>query len=236
MNDEKKKGKILISKNGPYKVSGNLPMKKEIIESDDEGFSWKWKNGEKYPDQEKYNLCRCGHSKNKPYCDLTHIKIDFDGTETDSRKKYSDRAEKIEGPELDLTDAVEFCSSARFCDRCGGTWELTEKSDDPESKKNAIQQTFDCPSGRLVAWNKKASEPIEPELEESLSITEDPGAQVSGPIWVKGGVEIESANGTKYEKRNRVTLCRCGKSRNKPFCDGSHIPFGFNDSDKSINT
>ncbi|HET8688843.1 MAG TPA: CDGSH iron-sulfur domain-containing protein [Methanosarcina sp.] len=40
---------------------------------------------------------------------------------------------------------------------------------------------------------------------------------------MRGGIPIESADGKQYEIRNRVTLCRCGKSRNKPFCDGSHV-------------
>ncbi|HUS98844.1 MAG TPA: CDGSH iron-sulfur domain-containing protein [Candidatus Thermoplasmatota archaeon] len=47
---------------------------------------------------------------------------------------------------------------------------------------------------------------------------------VSGPIWIRGGIPIESANGSPYIKRNRITLCRCGKSKNKPFCDSSHYP------------
>jgi CDGSH-type Zn-finger protein len=50
----------------------------------------------------------------------------------------------------------------------------------------------------------------------------NPQAGVVGPIMVRGGITIEGADGTVYEKRNRVTLCRCGKSKNKPFCDGSH--------------
>ncbi|MCJ7713336.1 CDGSH iron-sulfur domain-containing protein, partial [Candidatus Bathyarchaeota archaeon] len=58
--------------------------------------------------------------------------------------------------------------------------------------------------------------------------------KVSGPIWVKGGVIVESSDGTSYEVRNRQTLCRCGKSENKPFCDGTHIKAGFNDGDKSL--
>jgi CDGSH-type Zn-finger protein len=39
---------------------------------------------------------------------------------------------------------------------------------------------------------------------------------------VRGGIPIESANGKTYAVRNRVTLCRCGQSANKPLCDGSH--------------
>jgi CDGSH-type Zn-finger protein len=47
---------------------------------------------------------------------------------------------------------------------------------------------------------------------------------VSGPIWVRGGISVYSGQGMLYEVRNRVTLCRCGKSTNKPFCDSSHYP------------
>ena len=72
------------------------------------------------------------------------------------------------------------------------------------------------------------------ELITSIEIIEDPQIKVSGPIWVKGGIDLESADGTKYERRNRMTLCRCGKSNNKPFCDGSHINVRFNDGDESL--
>ena len=122
--------------------------------------------------------------------------------------------------ELILRDVVELCSGARFCDVGGGTWVLTEKSDDPAAKQKAIQQTFDCPSGRLVAIDKDTGKPIEPLFEKSISATEDQVSGISGPLWVKGGIPVESSDGTMYEIRNRVTLCRCGRSANKPFCDG----------------
>src|SRR6266536_1245907 len=51
-----------------------------------------------------------------------------------------------------------------------------------------------------------------------------------GPLWVRGGVPVEAADGFEYEVRNRVTLCRCGYSKNKPFCDGSHVRTKFKDS------
>jgi CDGSH-type Zn-finger protein len=51
---------------------------------------------------------------------------------------------------------------------------------------------------------------------------------------VRGCIPIESADGTLWETRNRVTLCRCGKSQNMPFCDGSHIDVRFNDGDESL--
>jgi CDGSH-type Zn-finger protein len=140
----------------------------------------------------------------------------------------------MNGPTLRLKDASELCSVARFCHRAGGAWELTKHSDDPKARKIAIEEACNCPSGRLVVCDKKTGAVLEPELEKSISLVEDPQKKVSGPIWVKGGVPVESSDGTTYETRNRVTLCRCGKSGNKPFCDGSHIEEGFDDGDESL--
>jgi CDGSH-type Zn-finger protein len=228
------KGKIVVTKNGPYMVSGKLPLGKEIAEVGGSGDPEIWAKGKDCPEQETYALCRCGQSKNKPYCDGTHVQVKFDGTETTRCKKYDEQAQKIEGPGVDLTDAQNFCSSGRFCHSAGGTWSLTENSVDPKAKKMAIQEAGNCPSGRLVAVDKKSGKAIEPEFKPSLSLIEDPQAGVSGPIWVKGKVPVESAAGKSYEPRNRVTLCRCGKSQNKPFCDGRHIQAKFNDGDESL--
>jgi CDGSH-type Zn-finger protein len=226
--------KIKISKDGPYLVSGGPPLDKAIIVCDEQGDPVEWKKGKKYPNHESYALCRCGSSNKKPYCDGTHAKDGFDGTETAGRKKYSEQAEKIHGPDLVLHDAESFCAVGRFCHRKGGTWNLTEKSNDPDCKETAIQQACDCPSGRLVACDKNSGKPIEPEFKQSISLVEDPLKKVSGPIWVKGRIQIESVDGSKYETRNRMTLCRCGKSANKPFCDGEHTRSGFNDGDESL--
>ena len=85
-----------------------------------------------------------------------------------------------------------------------------------------------------MVWDKKTGKPIEPKLEPAITIIEDPQANVSGPIGLKGGIELESSDGTNYEARNRMTLCRCGKSKNKPFCDASHRTAKFNDGDESL--
>ena len=47
-------------------------------------------------------------------------------------------------------------------------------------------------------------------------------------LWVRGSIPVTSADGETYEVRNRVTLCRCGQSETKPFCDG-HKHVGFRD-------
>jgi CDGSH-type Zn-finger protein len=213
--------KIRTSKNGPYLVSGGIPLEKQIIGIDAAGYSYEWREGKKYASKDNYALCRCGQSKNKPFCDGTHITFNFDGTETASRESYLDQAERINGPALGLTDAQELCAAARFCDRAGGIWKLTQQSTDSEAKRIAIEEAGNCPSGRLVVWDKKGRT-IEPKFERSIGLVEDPQEGMRGPIWVRGGIPVESADGSTYEIRNRVALCRCGNSSNKPFCDGSH--------------
>jgi CDGSH-type Zn-finger protein len=213
---------ITIVKNGPYLVSGNVPLEKEIAVTE-VIYPVRWEKGEKYPPKEQYLLCRCGKSSKMPYCDGSHVKLTFDGTETANTHSFELQTEKITGPGIDLADIVELCSGARFCDVGGGTWLLTEKSDDPVARQKAIQQTFDCPSGRLVAIDKDTGKSIEPFFEKSISETEDQATGISGPFWVKGGIPIESSVGPLYKIRNSVALCRCGRSKNKPFCDGEHM-------------
>lgn len=234
MDKRSDQGKIVVSKNGPYLVSGNIPLDKEIIEADEKKIPYKWAKGETFPVRENYALCRCGRSKGMPFCDGTHAITGFDGTETASRKKYLDQNDPTVGPDLVLNDVEKLCAMALFCHRAGGAWDLAEHSDDPKSKETAIQEACDCPSGRLVACDKNTGKSIEPDFKPSISIVEDMAHNVSGPIWVKGGIPVESSDGTQYEIRNRVTLCRCGASKNKPFCDGTHCNIGFSDGDKSL--
>ncbi len=220
-NDDTKK--IRVSKNGPYIVSGGIPLQIKEIRNDAEGYCSTWHDVTTFPLQEHYSLCRCGHSKNKPFCDGTHVEIRFDGTETADNTPYIEKAEKIEGPGLTLTDAEGMCVHARFCLRAGGIWNLTRQSGIPEARDIAIQEAADCPSGRLVVWDKKTGVALEPEFEKSIVVIEYPPRSEHGPLWVRGGIPVESSDGHVYEIRNRVTLCRCGKSFNKPFCDGSHV-------------
>jgi hypothetical protein len=101
-------------------------------------------------------------------------------------------------------------------------WDNTRQSNDPTAKQIVIDEVGFCPAGRLLVYNK-ARKAIEPDLEPSIVLIEDPVVGVDGPIWVRGGITIEAADGTYYQLRNRVTLCRCGRSHNKPFCDGRHV-------------
>jgi CDGSH-type Zn-finger protein len=226
---EKKKYRVKVSKNGPYIVTGGLPLLKQIIEINDNNESIGWTEGQKYPDGEQYALCRCGHSKNHPYCDGTHAKIKFEGKETASRDSYFERARKIEGPELILCDVQDLCAYARFCDVDDRVWKLVGESDDPEKNKLCISEAINCPSGRLVIIDKRMGKKIEPKFVPSIGLIEDTAEKTSGPIWVKGAIQIESADGYEYEIREKQTLCRCGQSENKPFCNGAHSSCKFSD-------
>jgi CDGSH-type Zn-finger protein len=226
-----KKIKVKVTENGPYLVEGGAPMKKERIVTDDAGYSVGWEDVKEYEQKESYSLCRCGQTKTAPYCDGSHVKAKFEGTETASRKPFDYQATKIEGPELILCDAEELCAFARFCDVGDRVWQLAEESDNPESKKLCIKEADLCPSGRLVVLDKKTGKSLEKKYEPQISLIDDPEQGVSGPIWLKGAVPVEAADGEIYEVREKQTLCRCGQSQNKPFCNGAHASCDYQAGD-----
>lgn len=221
--------RIEVSKDGPYLVSGDLPLVEETIVADAAGESIAWERGEEIAHKPNYALCRCGHSSNKPFCDGTHEKIGFDGTETAGHAPYVEGAKPYTGPTMDMLDNPVFCAVARFCDARGKAWSNVKRTDGEEGRDIVGSEAQLCPSGRLVAIDKADGEPVvlEPELEQSIATVEDPQEGCSGPLWVRGGVEIVDAEGRPYETRNRVTLCRCGLSANKPFCDSTHAKAGW---------
>ncbi|WKY47546.1 CDGSH iron-sulfur domain-containing protein [Eubacteriaceae bacterium ES3] len=223
--------KIIILPDGPYLVYGQILLSEKIIKKGKEGYILE--EGRELPQQENVALCRCGHSKNPPFCDGEHDNCGFDGQETASNDDFNDRAERIEGPDLILMDDHR-CALARFCHRkSGSAWELVKKSDDAFLKKEAILASLECPAGRLVPLEKNG-EGMEENVEPEITILQDPEKKVSGGIFVRGRIEIISASGKSYEIRDRVTLCRCGKSENKPFCDAKHIEVHYCDSEKKF--
>lgn len=221
--------RIEVSKDGPYLVSGDLPLFEETIVTDELGESVAWQRGQDFEHNADYALCRCGHSGNKPFCDGTHKKTGFDGTETASREPHIAGAKPYTGPTMDMLDNPVFCAVARFCDARGKAWSNVKRTDTEEGRDIVGTEAQLCPSGRLVAVDKATGEPVtlEPELEPSIATVEDPAEGCSGPLWVRGEVEVVGADGEAYEARNRMTLCRCGLSSNKPFCDATHADVGW---------
>jgi CDGSH-type Zn-finger protein len=219
--------RVVIVKDGPYRVTGGVPLSKQTIGVNAADESVAWVEGADCTPGGAYMLCRCGGSSTKPFCDASHLKNGFDGAETAGREPYRVRAQEIDGPAVVLTDAESLCAFARFCDRDGTVWKSVSDAISQERRDAFAAQVGQCPSGRLAAWGKAAGEPIEPEFPASIVLVEDPAQEASGPLWVRGAIEIIGSDGAAYEIRNRVTLCRCGESKNKPFCDGTHASIHF---------
>ena len=121
-----------------------------------------------------------------------------------------------------MFDDRTLCTRAGYCgDRFRNVWAMIADAADPEIAARIRHMSKLCPSGRLVTEPDGATSRDELDYAPSVGVIRD------GPLWVRGGVKVVAADGTPYEVRNRVTLCRCGNSGNKPFCDGSHEDAGF---------
>jgi CDGSH-type Zn-finger protein len=216
--------KIIITKNGPYKVIGNIPINEIIIKQEATGN--KYELGRTFEAKEEYYLCRCGKSRNAPFCDGTHIREGFEEELVAVTKKSSDDYVTYEGKNIILHDEEKLCAFARFChNNKSDVWSSTENDELEEAKNFACN----CPSGRLHLKDKKTNEEFKNDYKDEISIIQDPSKRCSGPIWVKGNISVEDEDGNVYEKGNSVTLCRCGNSNNKPFCDARHVPSKYND-------
>jgi CDGSH-type Zn-finger protein len=218
--------RIVVGTNGPYRVSGPVRVLRTAIVETEYGEPVDWDEGPEFDTPSAgFDLCRCGRSSRKPFCDATHEREPFDGTETAERGPTVERRIKYEGDGVTMTDDRDYCTHAGFCgDRFTTVWVMIHQTADPEVRARLMDMVRKCPSGRLAYSVPPEAADVEPEYRPP-SI----GIEPNGPIWVRGGVEIESEDGSTYEVRNRMTLCRCGRSRNKPFCDGSHKFVGFED-------
>lgn len=225
---------ITITKDGPYVVSGSVPLTEDAIVESADGSHLEYHRVREYETKEKYELCRCGYSKHKPFCDGTHADIGFDGEETAERVPYMRRVDEYPGPELDLLDD-DRCAYARLCHRRGlDVWTLTEEAADEEMGRQAVGASWNCPTGRLEHHNVRDGEVYEQQLAPGITLLEDTQEGVSGPMFVHGSIPLISEDGTQYELRNRYALCRCGESMSKPFCDATHVTVGFYDGSAAL--
>jgi len=119
--------------------------------------------GQRFAREEERGALPLRPQRPQAYCDGTHAKVGFDGTETASRKSNREQAKLIEGPVLSLTDAEGLCAFARFCDPNRQVWRLVHETDKTKAREDFVRQTRDCPSGRLVAFdNESRSSPTFP--------------------------------------------------------------------------
>ncbi len=222
MEDE---ARIEVQPNGPYLVYGRVPMTEmaPVHTFNGEPIEWHTLREQAVPEQEPFELCRCGQSSAKPFCDGSHETNGFQGEETADRRPFAERAEMHRASGATLADDRALCVSAGFCGRrTTDVWNLLLEARDPQKYGLMRDMVWRCPSGRLALMDEERNA-VEPELPREIAVL--PG----GPLWVRGGLTITSADGSQWETRNRVVLCRCGASGNKPFCDGTHSKLHFDE-------
>ena len=154
MDENKREYIIRIAENGPYRVTGGVPLTQRYPAMSIHGEPLEWdpvgEDIEQPPVRQKYSLCRCGRSANKPFCDDTHIEIGFDGSLTADRHAGSERRKTYQGAGIVMTDDTSLCSDTGFCGtRFTKVWQMIERTDDPEIKARLLRMVTNCPSGRL---------------------------------------------------------------------------------------
>ncbi|MCH7843498.1 MAG: CDGSH iron-sulfur domain-containing protein [Chloroflexi bacterium] len=216
--------KITVRPHGPYLVRGKIPLVRKSQVMSEHGEPLDWNLDGVVETAETYRLCRCGRSKTKPFCDNTHTLVPFDGGEKADTGPISSREKVFEGEKIIVKDDHSLCMHAGYCgNRFTNIWKMLEDSADPEVRAKIIAMVEMCPSGTLTYAPDESSEVVEPDLPKEVAVVAD------GPLWVTGGILVERRDGEPLETRNRVTLCRCGESAIKPFCDGSHKDIQFKD-------
>jgi len=212
--------RIAVQVNGPYLVLGDVPLHRKRAVVSEHGEPLTWRTEDSLHPSPGYALCRCGGSANKPFCDGTHQRAGFDGTEAAPSDRYQDRAKRYQGAGITVLDDRGICEHAGFCsNRVTNVWKMTGSTNDTVVRGQVMSMIERCPSGALSY--EVEGQAIEPDLPAQVSIIAD------GPLWVTGCVPVERSDGQPLEARNRMTLCRCGGSANKPLCDGTHQKIGF---------
>ncbi|MEU4404000.1 ferritin-like domain-containing protein [Streptosporangium sp. NPDC023963] len=222
--------RIVVLRNGPYVVYGRIPLRrKRKIVSAEQKNALTWKTGEPLETEEIYALCRCGHSGAKPFCDGTHAAIGFDGTEAAPMRPYQELQHVHDGVGISAQRVGELCIHAAFCiGRARPIAKTLDDTADSDVRSNIMGRIDHCPSGSYSYALERGGETIEADLPRAISVLEEEGGLASA-LWVTGGIPITRSDGRPLETRNRMTLCRCGHSGNKPLCDGTHREIGFHE-------
>jgi CDGSH-type Zn-finger protein len=212
---------ITAAPNGPLLVSGGVPLYRRRSVQSEHGEPLAWETTEQVEARERYALCRCGQSDRKPFCDGTHARVGFVADEQ-AAGTYDDRANVLGGTGITVRDDRSICVHAGFCGtRVANVWGQVAETGESTVRAQVVSMIERCPSGALTFRFDGGD--VEPLYAPAIAVTDD------GPLWVTGGIPVVRADGEPLEVRNRVTLCRCGASANKPLCDGSHKSAGFQD-------
>ena len=231
--------KVLIVRNGPYLVYGNVPLTQKRKVPSGDGHWLAWEKTAVLETEDTYALCRCGRSSAKPFCDGTHARSRWDGTESADTGLTADRVRVLPGsltPESGVVHAGagivvkrdgSLCMGAGFCvGRIKRLGVLMADASDSDVRARIIGMIEHCPSGAFTYALEPGGPDVEPDFPAAIAVTAEHG-EFGGPLWVTGGIPVVRSDGQPLETRNRVTLCRCGGSSTKPLCDGMHRQLEF---------
>jgi CDGSH-type Zn-finger protein len=225
-NERDNNKKIVIQKNGPYVVHGDVPLVRKTQVVSEYGEPLTWQKCETLEASETYELCRCGKSSHKPFCDDSHLKIGFDGTETaDTNTTVERRVIYAGGTRIVVKRDYSLCIDSGFCgNRLTDIEKIVQETNDTSVRAQVIAMIERCPSGSYTYSIENDAVDIEPDLPQQIALTTEILSEgpIEGPLWVTGNIPVERSDGQPLEVRNRVTLCNCGQSKCKPLCDGSH--------------
>ncbi len=227
-NDIDIKPKILPLPNGPYYLINDMEPK--VIEN------LKNFKGEPLSTTVGIALCRCGKSNRKPFCDGTHSIIGFSSqnvnlNENDTNKlTIKNKRRDYVGKEITIHDNRKICSHAKECvNNLPSVFKLGSKpwiDSDGSKMQDIINTVRKCPSGAL-SYSIDGIEYRDPKEQRDPILT----VLKNGPYYITGGIDLigENIEFGEGASKEHYTLCRCGASENKPFCDGTHRAINFKD-------
>ena len=209
-NEQSERPIIELLENGPI-IAKNVPR-------------FRGPDGEDIEPQQVMALCRCGNSQTKPFCDGSHSTTEF--RSAPSKERTSDQIRAFEGQDLTIYYSRLLCSHAGECGkRLKSVFDTSRKpwiEPDNGSREDIAAVIEACPSGALsYGFPGKPAQQI---VNDEVGIT----IEKSGPYRVSriSLAEPHPINGGCADK---YVLCRCGHSRNKPYCDGTHKDIGWKD-------
>jgi uncharacterized Fe-S cluster protein YjdI/CDGSH-type Zn-finger protein len=152
--------------------------------------------------------------------------------ENDDTKKTAikDKRRDYPGKEITVHDNRKICSHAAECvNNLSSVFKLGSRpwiNPDASKMNDIVDVVRRCPSGAL-SYSIDGVEYRDPEEQRNPTVT----VLKNGPYHITGGIELigENIQFGEGASKEHYTLCRCGASENKPFCDGAHKSSKFND-------
>ena len=196
-----------LAENGPYRVEGEFRLldgRRKRLETGSEA-----------------ELCRCGESKNKPFCDSVGCEAGFGAADESGPA----------GLRQYTGGAIQVGYDASICIHDGACVSVAPQVFDPRKRpwidlagadaEGVARIVRECPSGALQYRRLDGGEAEQPDRPATIL------AVPNGPYFLKGDIQIVTPAGDRLYSCLRASLCRCGSSRNKPFCDNNHEMISF---------